>query len=433
MTVRHAPRSAAVISLVDPYRGQGGKPVVLAGLVDHLADRLGADHVHYVLIGGRPPGGPDGFPVPLHEVPCPTALRRVAGLASRTLTRGAPLQEALVWSPTVARALHRLLAGLEVDLEVYDTHRAGQYADPTRDARRVCYLDDLMSVRYARMLDVMARHPEADLAPLGTFAAQVPGPLRPLTSARAVQRGLLAVERRLVRRSEDRAARAYERCLLVNGDEAQRLARRAGVPAERVAVVPPLVRVATETPHRDPATPPEYVFLGLLSQPHNEDGLRHVLEHVWPLVREERPDARLRVIGRDARAGLRDAARRHGDSVVLEGFVDDLDAALSRATAMVNLLRFGTGVKIKILEALGRGVPVVSTTVGAEGVRTGDGTGVLVADGPAAQAAALLHLVDPDVNRTVSGQALAHFTERYARKAAFAAYDAALGLDVDFR
>jgi len=118
---------------------------------------------------------------------------------------------------------------------------------------------------------------------------------------------------------------------------------------------------------------------------------------------------------------------------VFEGFVDDLDEVLARATAMVNILRFGTGVKIKILEALGRGVPVVCSTVGAEGVRSGEGTGLLVADDPDGQVEALLHLTDPAVNVATSEEALAHFTERYARKAAFAAYDAALGLDVDYR
>jgi hypothetical protein len=75
----------------------------------------------------------------------------------------------------------------------------------------------------------------------------------------------------------------------------------------------------------------------------------------------------------------------------------------------------------------------VCSTIGAEGVRSGEGTGLLVADDPAGQVEALLRLTDPDVNVTTSEEASAHFGERYARKAAFAAYDAALGLDMDYR
>jgi len=425
--------SAAVISLADPYRSDGGKPVVLAGLLDHLADRLGAENVHYVLIGGRPPGPPERFPVRLHELPGSPALHRLTGLFTRTFTRRAPLQEALLWSPRLARDLDRLLGTLSVDLEIYDTNRTGQYANARRDTRRVCYLDDLMSVRYARMLQAMARYPDMDMQPLGTFAEQVPAPLRLLAATRPAQRGLLTLERRLMRDSEDRAAQVFDRSLLVSVDEAERLAQRAGVSAERVMAIPPLVDVTTPHRERRPHATPDYVFLGLLSAPHNEDGLRHVLGEVWPRLLRKRPDARLRVIGRGARPGLLRAARPHGDSVVFEGFVDDLDEVLSRATAMVNILRFGTGVKIKILEALGRGLPVVCSTVGAEGVRSGEGTGLLVADEPDGQVEALMHLTDPVANLVASEEASAHFAERYARKAAFAAYDAALGLDVDYR
>ena len=425
--------SAAVISLADPYRGDGGKPVVLAGLLEHLADRLGPEHVHYVLIGGRPPGCSESFPVRLHELPASPALHRVLGMLTRTFTHRAPLQEALLWSPQLARNLDRLLGALSVDLEIYDTNRTGQYANHGRTARRVCYVDDLMSVRYSRMLRAMELHPDVDMQPLGTFAAQVPAPLRPLAATRPAQRGLLALERRLVRRSEDRTAQDFDRSLLVSTDEAERLAERAGVSADRVVAIPPLVDVALPSRIRRPHPTPEYVFLGLLSAPHNEDGLRHVLREVWPQLLRRRPDARLRVIGRGARPGLLEAARRHGDSVTFEGYVDDLDEALSRATAMVNILRFGTGVKIKILEALGRGLPVVSSTVGAEGVQHGEGTGLLVADDAAGQVEALLRLTDPVTNLRASKEASAHFAERYTRKAAFAAYDAALGLEMDYR
>ena len=103
-----------------------------------------------------------------------------------------------------------------------------------------------------------------------------------------------------MRRSEDRTARRFRRCLLVNSGEAAALSRRTGVAAARIMSVPPLV-TTPPSPVRRYAGAPEFVFLGELGLPHNDDGLRWFLTSVWPVVLGKRPDARLRVIGREAR------------------------------------------------------------------------------------------------------------------------------------
>ncbi len=421
-------RSAAVVSLVDPYPAESGKPVVLDGFLQFLAERWGAEHVHYLLVGGRT-SDRGTFPVTLHELPGPTTRERLVGLARRGATARTSLQEALLSGPTVGEAVRSRLRELAVDLEIYDTMRVGQHAHDS-PARRVCYLDDLHSERYRLMIDAMRRFPDVDMQPLGTFADQVPRGARPVARHRLGQRALLALERRTTRHSENRAARRFDTSLLVNANEAALLRRRAGVPAERVQAVPPLVR----TPRRTTRTwdgAPQFVFLGLLTQPHNEDGLRSFLTETWPALLQRRPDACLRVIGRHPRPALREVAERAGGSVVLEGFVPDLDAALGGAAALVNPLRFGTGVKIKVIEALSRGLPVVSTAVGADGIASGPDTGVLVCDGVAPTVETLLRLTDRAQNRAASEAARAHHRRVYSRDAVFARYEQAFGLATD--
>ena len=98
------------------------------------------------------------------------------------------------------------------------------------------------------------------------------------------------------------------------------------------------------------------------------------IDHVWPLVHAARPDAVLRFIGGGASDELRDrvAGLPDGSGVVLAGFVDDLDAEYAAAAvALVPVLQ-GAGVKFKTVEALCHGVPVVTTTVGAEGIEGDD-------------------------------------------------------------
>ncbi|MFY9337068.1 MAG: glycosyltransferase family 4 protein, partial [Mycobacterium sp.] len=186
---------------------------------------------------------------------------------------------------------------------------------------------------------------------------------------------------------------------------------------------------APPSPARRYTGAPEFVFLGLLSLPHNDDGLRWFLTAVWPVLLQRLPAARLRVIGREVRPGVLALAESLGPSVSVDGYVADLSAALGGAAGLVNPLRFGSGIKLKVIDALGRHLPVVSTAVGAEGIASGPGTGVLVADEPAGFAELLYQLTDPVRNADLSEQAAGHFQRTYSRSAVFDRYDLAFSLN----
>ena len=134
------------------------------------------------------------------------------------------------------------------------------------------------------------------------------------------------------------------------------------------------------------------------------------------------------MIGRDAGADVLSVAAELTDSVSVEGYVDDLGEALGRAAALVNPLRFGSGIKLKVIEALGRALPVVSTAIGAEGIASGPSSGVLVGQDPVELAELLVGLTDPLRNAEVSAHASTHFLTTYSREAVFAVYDTAFAI-----
>lgn len=426
-TESRAITSVAIVSVVDPYPTDSGKKVVLDGFLSFLTDRLGRENVHYLLVGGRASDVTGEFPATLHELAGAPMREKLASVFTRAATGRSSVQEALTRSATVQRAISEKLAELDVDLEVYDTVRLGQYADENSTAQQVIYLDDLFSERYRMMLDWMTRHPEQDMQALGTFAEHVPAKLRKIVELPLAKRALLSFEQRMIRRSEIAAARRFDRSLLVNRREAGVLAERADVDAEKVVAVPPLVAEAKA--ERNFTGAADFVFLGLLSQPWNEDGLRSFTEQVWPELLSRRPDARLRVIGRQAPQWLLDLAAEQPENVLVEGFVADLDEALGSAAAMLNPARFGTGVKIKVIEALGRGLPVVGTLLGADGVESGPGTGVLTPETVSETVDELLRLTDVEENRLESKSAAMHFARNYRREAAFASYAQAFGFE----
>ncbi len=416
--------SVALISPVDPYPTDAGKKVVLAGFLDYFAERYGPDNVHYIKVGTSEAAD---FPVRLHQVPAPSRADLVRNLVGKVARGRASLQEAFLGSRQTGMAIADALEQIRPELQVYDTVRMAQYAADDVAARQICYLDDLFSERYSRMLEATARYGDVDINPLANFAQHVPPRLRPLESNRVSRSALLRLERRLVLRSENRTAHRFRRCLLVNDGEAAELQRRTGVAPERIQAVPPLVTISPSAGRRYTGAP-EFVFLGLLSLPHNEDGLQSFLRTVWPLVLARMPNAHLRVIGRDAPQRLVTLIAEMGDSVTMEGYVPDLGEALDRAAALLNPLRFGSGIKLKVFEALGRSLPVVSTPVGAEGIASGPGTGIGIATEPDDMAELLCSLTSEETNEQMSKEAGEHFARTYSRRAVFDVYDRAFAL-----
>jgi polysaccharide biosynthesis protein PslH len=124
--------------------------------------------------------------------------------------------------------------------------------------------------------------------------------------------------------------------------------------------------------------PPTLVLAGSFSYTPNADAARFLVREVFPRVRHRIPGARVRLVGHhDER--IADLA---SEDVILTGRVPDMEAELARADVVVVPIRFGGGTRIKILEAFAHRIPVVSTTVGCEGLEVAHGEHLLIADDP---------------------------------------------------
>jgi len=136
------------------------------------------------------------------------------------------------------------------------------------------------------------------------------------------------------------------------------------------------------------------VFTGAMDWLPNVDGARFFASQVLPRLRQRVPRVRMLVVGRGPSLSLeRELA---GTGVELTGAVDDVRPYLARAGLVVVPLRIGGGTRLKILEAWAMGRPVLSTTIGAEGLPARDGDGIAIADDPEAFAARAAELLgDP--------------------------------------
>ena len=125
------------------------------------------------------------------------------------------------------------------------------------------------------------------------------------------------------------------------------------------------------------------VTLGTLHYPPNADGIRWFLNDVFPLVRKGVPDATLTIIGKNPPQDFVEQAEENPGIIKVTGYVDDLVPYLEESALMVVPVRAGGGMRVRILEAFAYAMPVVTTTVGLEGIQGTPDHDVIVADTPA--------------------------------------------------
>lgn len=151
--------------------------------------------------------------------------------------------------------------------------------------------------------------------------------------------------------------------------------------ADRATVVPNCYRRPDRPAgdRSDARAPLRIGFVGLLDYQPNLDAVRWFADAIFPMVRRRERDAEFHVIGHTS-VGLPTLARRPG--VRMHGFVPELEPELAQLSIIVAPIRFGGGTRFKILEAFAHRIPVVSTTVGAEGIDGRDGVHLLLRDEP---------------------------------------------------
>jgi glycosyltransferase involved in cell wall biosynthesis len=272
--------------------------------------------------------------------------------------------------PSTWQALRRSLSLTDFDavlLEFYDV--AARYLPLVRDLQPCATIVvDTVDVHFARL---------AAGVPLGAVSPRMA---------------------RRVRRAETAIYRAADALIAVSDADAAILAAEPGMPP--IVCVPTLV---TPRPRLPRPRQPEAIFVGHFQHAPNLDGLTWFVRDVWPSVRRRHPAACLTIVGSHASADVHALAATPGVSVL--GYVPDLAPLMDRAMVALAPLRYGAGMKGKVTDALAAGVPVVTTTIGAQGLDLVHGRDALIADAPDAFAEAVSALFDDPARAAAIGLA----------------------------
>lgn len=215
----------------------------------------------------------------------------------------------------------------------------------------------------------------------------------------AVFRPLAQIEAKKVLTFEAHTVRDFEHTLAVSEQDRDALLKAIPNPADRqlaaekITVVPIAVDTQLLQPLLRQPNSKRIVTLGTLHYLPNADGIRWFLNEVFPLVLAQEPDAHLTIIGKNPPADFIEQASRDSAHIQVTGYVEILDPYFDASAIMVVPVRAGGGMRVRILEAFARGMPLVTTTVGLEGIDAEDGREVLVRDTPAQFAEAVVKLL----------------------------------------
>ncbi len=328
---------------------------------------------------------------------------RVTFVPVMPVPRGVPLPDIQWYGGTYTEALQRI--GVECPHLPYEPSVERMLRERGDEFDVVM----LSRARIAdRFLPAVRRHcPRAKIVFNTTDLAY----LREEREAKHVGSRLRALKALDTRRRELGAVARADATIVLSTVEADLLARE--VPGARVRIIP-LIRTI---PGRSAPLDERHgvIFVGGFRHRPNLDAVEFLVGSIWPHVRAALPGARLHIVGSSTPKSIFAMA---ADDIEVHGHVPDLAPVFARARLSVAPLRYGAGLKGKVADSLGFGVPCVSTSVGVEGSGLRDGEDVLVADDPALFARAVVRAHTDDALWERLSTAGLEFVQRtYSREA----------------
>lgn len=238
---------------------------------------------------------------------------------------------------------------------------------------------------------------------------------------------LLQREARALARYEGELCASYDQVVFVTDEDRklieQQISRwQVQVPDRRLTTIPICIDPSDKQPIKPVAQPHRITALGVMFWPPNAEGVLWFVQEIWPRIHAKQPQLTFTVVGKNPPEYL---MQLHGvNGIEVLGFVPEVEAILAETAVFVVPLRAGGGMRVKILDTWSWGLPIVSTSIGAEGIDICEGKNILIADQPEAFSTAILRAVtDHGLNQQLRQNGRRWVEEKYDWKTVYRAWD----------
>jgi glycosyltransferase involved in cell wall biosynthesis len=321
----------------------------------------------------------------VHTVPMKRGVVRDGLAMVRSVLVGQPWMMVRDDRGAMRHLIDRLAAEQRFDVAHADQLNMGQYAQRVPSAFKILDAHNALWLLYRRLWETMP-----------------PG----------MRKWLLGRDWRLLKAYEGRLVREFDTVLAVIHNDETALREAAGEPVD-ITVIPITVDTTEVTPVSRHADADHILHIGTMYWPPNIDAVKWFVDEIYPLIRQRRPDVAFDVVGARPPVELL-ALNDAGLGINVTGYVEDPTPYQQCAAVMVVPLLAGGGMRVKILNAMAEGIPIVSTTLGYEGIEVTPGRDILVGDTPEAFAAEVVRVLDdPDLGRQLAANGRKLMQERY--------------------
>ncbi len=240
----------------------------------------------------------------------------------------------------------------------------------------------------------------------------------------ALKRAVLANEATKLKAHEARLVSQFDQVITVTQADARALTFPDAPPRAPIKTIPICIDPFAVTPVQLDPYARNLIFLGGMLYPPNVDGVLWFAREILPQIWARSPESKFFVVGARPPASVIALGKRDA-RIVVTGYVQDAKLFLEKSAVFVVPLRAGGGMRVKILDAWARGVPIVTTTVGCEGIECAPTENLLVADRAELFANAILNLLDnPQRAQELAQLGRAWVETHYAWQKIYPAFDA---------
>jgi glycosyltransferase involved in cell wall biosynthesis len=276
--------------------------------------------------------------------------------------------------PAMRRVLADLAAGTDFDVVHADQTNMGQYALPFTRSRKVLDLHNALWMLYKRLAETS-----------------------PITDPKKF---ILMRDWPLLKQYEGELCRQFDAVTAVT-EEDRLLLQQAGAQND-ITVIPIAIDTDEQAFITRRPTVPHIVHVGTMYWPPNINGIHWFLEEIYPQIKSQVADVRCTLIGSRPPDSI--IQRSQADrTLTVTGYVEDTLPFLEDSSMMIVPLQAGGGMRVKILNALSQGIPMVRTSVGCEGIKVQHEHDILIGDTPSEFAQACVRLLtDFDLNQQIT-------------------------------
>ena len=336
----------------------------------------------------------------VYTVPMVRSRWRDVRAAVKGLVTRLPMVIARDEIAAMQQTLARLMASETFDVVQADQVSMSSYGLQCKNARHVLDLHNAMYLVTERL------------------AAHESNPLKRLIYQR---------EARALARYEAELCAQYNRVTFVTDEDRQLIEQQIArwdmrTPDRRFMTIPICIDPSDKLPIKPVAQPQRVTAMGVMFWPPNAEGVLWFAQEIWPRIHAQQPHLIFTIAGKKPPEYLTQLHGTQGIEVL--GFVPEVETVLAETSVFVVPLRAGGGMRVKILDTWSWALPIVSTSIGAEGIDIRDGENILIADSPEAFSNAVLRAVnDAALNQKLRANGRQWVEEKYDWKTIYRAWD----------